>query len=80
MISINKIYDRETRAELTEQVPVDLTARGHERLLELKLRRSPELSYIVSMGLVVEELIDREFVLDHPEQSAVASDLLGSRD
>ena len=50
---------------MTKRVPVDLTKRGHERLIQLKLRRSGELGCIVSMGFVVEELIDRAFDLEY---------------
>ena len=50
----------------------------HAKLVELSLQRSAELGIRVSMGYIVEELLDREEQTENPNQRS--SEMFGSKD
>ena len=58
------------------RVPIDISLEAHINLKKLKLRRSAELGRLVSMGYIVEELINREMGLTSKQEA----DLFASRD
>ena len=52
----------------------------HKRLLDLSLKRGAEIGTRVSMGFVIQEMLDREAAMENLEQGTAASDLFASRD
>jgi hypothetical protein len=50
----------------------------HKKLMDMSFKRSAELGRRVSMGFVVQEMIDREEQMENPDQRS--ADLFASQD
>jgi hypothetical protein len=61
-----------------KRVVLFIHPKHHAKLMEMSLNRSAELGTRVSMGFIVEELLDREEQMDNPEKRS--ADLFGSQE
>jgi hypothetical protein len=65
-------------SEGTHQVMIKFSPYHHEKLLHMTLRRSADLGRRVSMGFVLQEMIEERLQSEKPELRS--ADLFGSRE